>query len=294
MSVLSLSKTQPPPTKIGSRTFEWGSRTFVMGVVNVTPDSFSGDGLLAGEVGRHGAAAEAAVLQCRHMLDAGADIIDIGGESTRPGHAPVDEAEERERVLPAIRAVREQFPEAVISIDTSKVGVAAAALEAGADMLNDVWGVGGTDDMARLAARAGVPLALMHNRDQAHYIDVVSEVVADLTAAVGRARDVGVPADSLIVDPGFGFGKLPVHNLLVLRGLDRVVAMGQPVLLGTSRKSTIGLILGGVPPEERLDGTLATTALGIAAGAHIIRVHDVRANLQVAQVCDAVLRGAMP
>jgi dihydropteroate synthase len=225
------------------------------------------------------------------MADEGADIVDVGGESTRPGHARVPEAEELARVIPAVGAIHAALPILPISVDTAKPAVAAAAIDAGAVLLNDVWGVSPDDAMARLAATRGVPLILMHNRARAAYGDLVAEVLADLRAALDRAMAAGVPRENLIVDPGFGFGKTPQHNLLILRELSALRALGQPILLGTSRKSTLGFVLGGVPPEDRLEATLATTALGIAAGADIVRVHDVRANVRAARITDAVIRG---
>jgi dihydropteroate synthase len=283
-----------PPTRIGPRTFEWGSRTYVMGVVNVTPDSFSGDGLLATVAGRGGAAVEAAVIQARRMVEEGADILDVGGESTRPGHEPVSETEERARIVPVIAAIHAALPQIPISVDTSKTEVAAAALDAGAVLLNDVWGVGRDDAMARLAGERQVPLIVMHNRETAHYTDFVAELLADLRAALDRAQKVGVPRGNLIVDPGFGFGKTPEHNLEVIRHLGELRGLGFPVLLGTSRKSTLGRVLGGVPPEDRLEATLATTALGIAGGVDIVRVHDVLANVRAARMSDAIVRGVFP
>jgi dihydropteroate synthase len=302
----------PAPTLIGGRLFEWGSRTFVMGIVNVTPDSFSGDGLLSGAsdtadtvavaaAGRPAndasdtvavaeAAVQAAVDQARRMVAEGADIVDVGGESTRPGHAAVSENEEASRVIPAIAAIRAALPDMPISVDTSKPAVAAAALDAGASLLNDVWGVSPDDAMARVAAARHVPLVLMHNRTEPRYVDLMAELLGDLAAAVERAVRAGMPAGSLIVDPGFGFGKTAEQNLLVLRELARMRELGLPILLGTSRKSTIGRVLGDLPPNDRLEGTLATTALGIAAGVDMVRVHDVRANVRVARMCDAVLR----
>ncbi len=279
--------TTPPlePTRIGPTMFAWGERTFVMGILNVTPDSFSGDGLLAGRdpVG-------AAVQQARRMVDEGADLLDIGGESTRPGHAPVDAAEEIGRVIPVVAAVADALPDVPLSIDTTKVVVAEAALAAGAHLLNDIWGTAKDTAMAELAASAGVPLLVMHNREEPRYVDVVREVVDDLGAALERAERSGVQASALLVDPGIGFGKTADHNVTLLRDLGALRALGRPVLLGTSRKSTIGRILD-VPPEERLEGTLATTALGIAGGADIVRVHDVRANVRAARVSDAIVRG---
>ena len=273
------------PLRIGSTTFAWGERTFVMGILNVTPDSFSGDGLVRG-----GDVVAAAVEGARRMVDEGADLLDVGGESTRPGHAPVDAAEEIGRVIPVIAALRHALPEIPLSIDTTKVVVAEAALAAGANLLNDVWGVGPDPAMAELAASSGAPLLVMHNREEARYEDVVREVVDDLRAALERAERAGVRRDHLIVDPGIGFGKTADHNVTLLRHLDALTSLGRPILLGTSRKSTIGRILD-LPAEERLEGTLATTALGIASGVDIVRVHDVRANVRAARVADAIVRG---
>ena len=273
------------PIRIGSTTFAWGERTFVMGILNVTPDSFSGDGLVQG-----GDVVAAAVGQARRMVDEGADLLDVGGESTRPGHAPVEAAEEIGRVIPVIAAVRDALPDIPLSIDTTKVVVAEAGLAAGANLLNDVWGVGADPTMAELAASSGVPMLVMHNREEARYEDVVREVVDDLRAALDRAERAGVRPDHLIVDPGIGFGKTADHNVTLLRHLDALTSLGRPILLGTSRKSTIGKILD-LPTDERLEGTLATTALGIASGADIVRVHDVRANVRAARVADAIVRG---
>ena len=256
-----------------------------MGILNITPDSFSGDGLI-----RRGDPLAAALDQARRMVDEGADLLDIGGESTRPGHAPVDAAEEIGRVIPIVAAVHAELPTVPLSIDTTKVVVAEAAVAAGAALLNDVWGVGPDPAMAELAASAHVPLIVMHNRDEARYDDVVREVVDALGAALERARRLGVPEGDLIVDPGIGFGKTADHNVTLLRQLDALTALGRPILLGTSRKSTIGRILD-LPPDERLEGTLATTALGIASGIDIVRVHDVGANVRAARVADAIVRG---
>ncbi len=280
-----MTTTTPAPTRIGSKTFTWGERTFVMGILNVTPDSFSGDGLIRG-----GDPVTAAVEQARRMVDEGADILDLGGESTRPGHAPVDAAEEIGRVIPVLAAVRGALPDIPLSIDTTKAVVAEAALAAGAHLLNDVWGVGPDPAMVELAASAGVPLLVMHNRGEPRYDDVVREVAEDLRAALARAERAGVAPDALIVDPGIGFGKTADHNVTMLRHLEVLTSLGRPILLGTSRKSTIGRILD-LPAEERLEGTLATTALGIAKGVDIVRVHDVRANLRAARVADAIVRG---
>jgi dihydropteroate synthase len=280
-----------PPTLIGGRLFDWGSRTFVMGIVNVTPDSFSGDGLLGSGRREDEPLLHAALSKARRMVEEGADILDVGGESTRPGHDAVDVEEEIRRVIPVIAEIHAALPDVPISVDTTKVAVAAAALEAGASLLNDVWAVGTDDGMARLAGERQVPLVVMHNRAEALYADFVAEMLADVSAALDRARRLGVSQENLIVDPGFGFGKTPAHNLEAMRHLADLRALGVPVLLGTSRKSTLGRVLGGVPPDERLEATLATTALGIARGADIVRVHDVRANVRAARMADAVVRG---
>jgi dihydropteroate synthase len=268
-----------------------------MGVLNVTPDSFSGDGLMGPPEGpadeRPADPVAAAVAQARRMAAEGANLLDVGGESTRPGHSPVDAALEAARVVPVVRAIREVLPAMPLSVDTVKPSVAAAALEAGADMVNDVWGVSEDDALARVAAEHGAPLVLMHNRAEARYLNLVAEVLADLERAIERAVRAGVPWDHLVVDPGFGFGKTPAHNLVLLRHLEALRLLGRPVLLGTSRKSTLGKVLD-LPPEERLEATLATTALAVAAGVDIVRVHDVRANVRAARIADAVIRGGHP
>ena len=275
--------TPPGPTRIGPATFEWGTRTYVMGILNATPDSFSGDGLLASD-------GSSAVAVARAMVEEGADILDIGGESTRPGHATVSIEEERARVVPVVAAVREAFPALPISIDTTKPAVAEAAITAGANLLNDVWGTRTDDGMARVAAAHDVPLVVMHNREEPRYAALIPEVLADLEAAIERALRAGVGESSIIVDPGFGFGKTPEQNVALLRDLAALRGLGRPILLGTSRKSTLGRILD-LPVDERLEATLATTALGIAAGVDLVRVHDVRPNVRVARISDAIVRG---
>jgi dihydropteroate synthase len=278
----------PMPTPIGPQTFQWAERTFVMGIINVTPDSFSGDGLLRDAESRE-AVVEAALRQGRLMAEEGADILDVGGESSRPGHEPVDEGEELRRTVPVVQRLRAALPTMPLSIDTTKRAVAEAALDAGADLLNDVWAVGEDDELARLAADRAVPLIVMHNREEARYRNVVAEVLADLQRALERALRLGVPWDALIVDPGIGFGKTPEQNLTVLHDLAMLRELGRPVLLGASRKSTIGRVLD-LPAEDRLEGTLVTTALGVAAGVDIVRVHDVRANVRAARMADAIVR----
>ncbi len=278
----------PGPTTIGGVSFAWGTKTYVMGILNVTLDSFSGDGLLAAAdpVG-------AAVDQARRMVAEGADLLDVGGASSRPGHEPVPESEEMARVVPAIRAIAAALPSMPISIDTTSPAVASAAIDAGAGLVNDVWGVADEPDMARVAAGNGVPMVLMHNRAEARYRNLLPEVLADLQRAIDRALDAGVAWDGIIVDPGFGFGKTPDHNLALLGGLAELRLLGRPVLLGTSRKSTLGKLLD-LPPDERVELTAATTALGIAAGVDVVRVHDVRDNVRAARLADAVVRGWRP
>jgi dihydropteroate synthase len=282
-----MPQSPPAPTRIGPRLFEWRSRTYLMGVINVTPDSFSGDGLLA----CGGDFVAAALAQGRRMAAEGADLLDVGGESSRPGHRPISEDDERRRVLPVIQALHEALPETPISIDSTKRKVAEAALDAGADLLNDVWGVGPSEELARLAAERKVPLVVMHNRAEARYHNVVAEVIADLVRALERALALGVAWEQLIIDPGIGFGKTAEQNLELLRELPALGLLGRPLLLGTSRKSTIGKVLD-LPAGERLEGTLATSALGIAAGADILRVHDVEQNRRVARMSDAIVRGS--
>jgi dihydropteroate synthase len=279
----------PEPLTLHGRPFRWGERTFLMGIVNVTPDSFSGDGLLVAAA--DGAeVAGAAVSQAARMAADGADVLDVGGESSRPGHEPVSEEEELRRVVPVVRAIRVALPALPISIDTTKPAVAEAALDAGADLINDVWGVGPSGAaLARLAAERDVPLIVMHNRVEPRYRNLVAEVIADLERALERAVAGGVGWERLIVDPGIGFGKTPEQNLVLLAELARLRVLGRPILLGTSRKSTIGRVLD-LPADQRLEGTLATTALGIAAGADIVRIHDVGPNLRAARMADAIVR----
>jgi dihydropteroate synthase len=250
-----------------------------MGILNATPDSFSGDGHpdLAGALA-HG----------RAQLTAGADILDVGGESTRPGHTPIDEAEELRRVIPVVRALRASEPEAIVSIDTFKPAVFAASHDAGVDMLNSIWGL--DDTLLALAVERGVPVVIMHNKRVAVYErDVVDEVLDYLETQATRAIAAGIPPEATIVDPGIGFGKSPEHNLALLAALDRIVALGYPTLLGTSRKSTIGKLTGR-DAGNRAFGTAATVALAIAAKIDIVRVHDVAEMRDVALVSDAIVR----
>jgi dihydropteroate synthase len=269
---------------LNGRRYNLEKRTLVMGILNVTPDSFS-DG------GRH-FNVQAALERALQMAAEGADIIDVGGESTRPGAVPVSAEEETARVIPVIAAIRSagSIP---ISVDTSKVAVAEAALAAGAGMLNDVWGGRKEPSMLKLAARAGVPVCLMHNRAKAVYNDVVSEVAADLRECAEAALSAGVRRENIILDPGIGFGKTPEHNLLVLNRLREITALGYPVLLGVSRKSVIGRVLD-LPVDSRLEGTAAAVAFGLVQGVKISRVHDVQAMKRVIRMTEALLKGELP
>ncbi|MEA2676267.1 MAG: dihydropteroate synthase [Chloroflexota bacterium] len=276
----------PLPLEIGGRPFEWGSRTYVMGIINVTPDSFSGDGLMTN--GRDPVAA--AVAQATQMAEEGADILDIGGQSTRPGHADISVNDELARVIPVMKAVHAALPHMPLSIDSTSAEVAEAAVEVGARLFNDVWGTAAEPALLRLAAELSMPIVLMHNRAEARYRNVVAEVIADLQRAVETALSAGIAWERLIVDPGIGFGKTPEHNLAMLRDLATLQVLGRPILLGASRKSTIGKVLD-LPANQRLEGTLATTVLGVTAAVDIVRVHDVQPNVRAARMADAVLRG---
>lgn len=280
--------------------FEWGARTYVMGILNVTPDSFSGDGLMA-----QGDWLEAAVEQARRFVAAGADILDIGGESTRPGAGVVSAEEEARRVAPVVQALSQAGVDAVLSVDTYKASVAAAALEAGAHWVNDVWALRADPDMAALVARRGCPVILMHNRVRAgsaelrerlggryvgvEYEDLLEDVKKELLYSVDLALQAGVRPEQIILDPGIGFGKTVEQNLELLNRLDEIRALGYPLLLGPSRKSFIGYTLDA-PPDRRLEGTAAAVAVGIVRGADIVRVHDVAAMAQVARMTDAIVR----
>ena len=263
----------------------WGRRTYVMGVINVTPDSFSSDGL-AGDV-------NAVVEQALRFEEEGADFLDIGAESTRPGHIPVTPEEELERLLPPLEAIacRVSVP---VSVDTWKAHVARAALEAGASIINDVWGLQADPEVAAVAAEYNAGVVLMHNQKGHRYECLLDVILASLARSVDAALAAGVPRENMIIDPGIGFGKTADQNIEVLRHLDRFKSLGMPILVGTSRKSTIGRLLGGLPPDQRLHGTAATVALAIAGGADIVRVHDVREMKQVCQVADAIVRDWRP
>jgi dihydropteroate synthase len=251
-----------------------------MGVLNITPDSFSGDGL-ADDV-------ETAVEQGRRFEAEGADILDVGGESTRPGFQPATIEEETRRVAPVIRGLVQETS-LPVSIDTYKAEVADEAIRAGAHMLNDIWGFRHDERMARLAAQSGLPAVVMHNQRDRPFRDVVGDLLAGFRESLRVAREAGVPEERLILDPGFGFGWTEEQNLEMLRRLGELRVLGRPILIGTSRKSTIGKVLD-LPVEERLEGTAATVAVAIANGADIVRVHDVRAMVRVARMTDAMVR----
>jgi dihydropteroate synthase len=267
--------------EIGGTRFEWGSRTYVMGIVNVTPDSFSGDGL--------GADAESAVRQGMRMVEQGADLLDVGGESTRPGHVPVSVAEEISRTETVVRRLARESG-VPVSIDTYKVEVADFAVAAGATVLNDIWGLTRSPALAELAARSRCALVLMHNQDGTDYArDLMEEVKRFLSEAVSRARSAGVPNERIIVDPGIGFGKTADQNWEVMRRFDELKELSQPILVGTSRKSFIGKLLD-LPVEDRLEGTMATVVAAVLRGADLVRVHDVPQMTRAVRVADRMRR----
>ncbi|KPL83810.1 hypothetical protein SE15_00730 [Thermanaerothrix daxensis] len=278
----------------------WGERTYTMGILNVTPDSFSGDGLLT-----EGQVVERALEQARRFVQAGADILDIGGESTRPGSRPVSAEEEMARVLPVIEALVKQDWGVILSVDTYKAVVAEAALRLGAHWVNDVWAMRADERMAEVVARYGAVVILMHNRSQPEnaelrerlggryvniaYTNLIEDIKAELLASVDLALAAGVPREHIILDPGIGFGKTVEQNLHLIRHLDAFKTLGFPLLLGPSRKSFIGYTLN-LPPDQRLEGTLAAAVLGVERGADILRVHDVEAVVRAVRMTEAILR----
>ncbi len=291
-------KSQSLP--IGNQTFRWGSRTYVMGILNVTPDSFSGDGLMTSVD-----LIEQSLWQAEHFLKHSADILDIGGESTRPGSQPVTVDEELQRVLPVIFAIHKEFPEAILSIDTYKSKVAEEAFKAGAHILNDVWALRADPELASVAAAFHAPVVLMHNRSNpasvevrnqlgnayigSEYQNLIEDVKRELLISVELAVQAGVEESHIILDPGIGFGKTREHNLELINRLDEIRALGYPVLLGPSRKSFIGFTLD-LPADQRVEGTAAAVAVGVTRGADIIRVHDVKEMARVAKMTDAIVR----
>lgn len=281
------------PTIWGRHRLDWGSRTYVMGILNITPDSFSQDGLLVAERA-DAAIVRAAVEQAQRMVAEGATLIDVGGESTRPtteAAPPLPEEIERARVIPVIEALAQALPpDIILSIDTYKASVARAALDAGATLVNDIWGLRADPALGALVAERQVPVVLMSNVRGQPRRDPLSDVARQLAFSLQSALDAGVDWDKIILDPGFGFGLAGEENLRVLARLGELRALGRPILSGTSRKSHIGLVLGA-PVDDRLEGTAATVALAIAQGADIVRVHDVRQMARVARMTDAVVRG---
>jgi dihydropteroate synthase len=282
---------------INDFTFEWGTRTYVMGVLNLTPDSFSGDGLADQSL-------EVILQQARNYVQAGVDILDVGGESTRPGAAPVSAQEEMERVLPVINSLAKEF-DTLISIDTYKAEIAHAALKEGANIINDVWGLRADPALGSFAAAAGVPIILMHNRSNPNnaavkeqlggryigveYDDLLEDVKTELMESVSLAHKAGITDQNIILDPGIGFGKTVPQNLKLLNQLDEIKDLGYPVLLGPSRKSFIGYTLD-LPPDDRIEGTAAAVAVGIVRGADIVRVHDVPEMIRITRMTDALVR----
>lgn len=267
--------------KIGNKEFKIGERTYIMGILNFTPDSFSDGGKF-----NH---MDDALSHVEDMIKDGADIIDIGGESTRPNHTPVGEEEEIERVIPIIKAVKERF-DIPVSIDTYKAKVAEEAIKAGADLINDVWGFKKDKNMASVAAKYNVPCCLMHNREDKEYKNIMQDMIEDLKESIKIAKDAGVKDENIIVDPGIGFAKTYEENLEVMNNLEVLKELNYPILLATSRKSMIGLTLD-LPVEERVEGTMATTVVGIMKDAcDFVRVHEVKENLRAAKMTDAIVR----
>lgn len=280
-------------TRCGDISLEWGRRTYVMGIVNVTPNSFSGDGLDTN--------VDAAVQQALRFVEEGADILDVGGESTRPGFEPIGDDEEVSRVVPVIRKLAGQVS-VPISIDSYKPEVVRRALDAGAGIVNDIWGLRHDPALAKLAAEYDAPIVLMHNRRSTttrtelgghvkavEYSDLMGELIDDLRESVEIALAHGVKHDRIIIDPGIGFGKTPAHNIVVMRRQRELRSLGRPILMGTSRKSFIGLTLG-LPVEDRVEGTGATVALSIVNGADIVRVHDVKQMSRISRMMDTMVR----
>ena len=265
---------------IRNKEFDLNKRTYIMGILNVTPDSFSDGGKFN--------CIEAALKQTEEMIAQGADIIDIGGESTRPNFEAVSVEEEIQRVVPIIKAIREKF-DIPISIDTYKAETAREALKAGADIINDIWGFKKDPNMAKVAKEFDVPCILMHNRDNTDYDDIVHDVIMDLVESINIALDAGVKRENIILDPGIGFAKTYEQNLIVMNNLEQINNLNFPILLGTSRKSMIGLTLD-LPVNERVEGTITTTVIGIMKGCKFIRVHDVLENKRTAVMTDKIIR----
>lgn len=266
------------PMRIGKKEFELGKKVYVMGILNITPDSFSDGGEFCEP--------DQAMRQVEKMIADGADLIDVGGESTRPGHKQISDEEEIERVVPVIRFIKERY-DIPVSADTYKSRVAKAALDAGADLLNDIWGFRYDENMAAVAAEYDAAVCLMHNRETTVYRDFVNDVKEDLKKCLAVAEKYGVKEEKIILDPGIGFGKTYEQNLEMMNHLEEICEMGYPVLLGASRKSVIGLTLD-LPVTEREEGTIATSVIGAMKGCDFIRVHDVRANVRALRMTEAI------
>lgn len=267
--------------RIGRREFQTTGRTYIMGILNLTPDSFSDGGKWTGM--------DAALKRTEEMISQGADIIDVGGESTRPGYCPVPAAEEIERTAPVIEALRARF-DTPVSLDTCKAEAALAGIRAGADLINDIWGLKRDGKMAEVIAASGLPCCLMHNRENTDYHNFMQDVAADLAESLHLAQRAGIGMDRIILDPGVGFAKTYEQNLEAINCLGELKALGCPLLLGCSRKSVIGQALG-LPVSERLEGTLATTVLAVVKGCMFVRVHDVSENVRAVRMTEAVIRG---
>lgn len=267
--------------KIGNREFQTRGHTYVMGILNVTPDSFSDGGTWNDK--------DSALRHVEEMLEQGADIIDIGGESTRPGHTVVPVDEEISRTAPVIEAVKARF-DVPVSLDTCKAEVALAGIRSGADLINDIWGLKYDEKIAGVIAGGGLPCCLMHNRRNADYRDFMQDVAADLAGSIHLAEKAGIADDRIILDPGVGFAKSYEQNLEVISCLEELKVFGCPLLLGCSRKSVIGLTLG-LPADQRVEGTLATTVIAVLKGCMFVRVHDIRENVRAVRMTEAILRG---
>lgn len=265
--------------QIGNRNFEIGTHTYVMGILNVTPDSFS-DGGNYNQL-------DAALHHVEEMIRDGADMIDVGGESTRPGYEQISEEEEIARVVPVIEQIKARF-DIPVSLDTYKAPVATAGIQAGVDLINDIWGLKGDEQMAAVIAKSGLPCCLMHNRKETVYQNYIQDVLADLEETLEIAGKAGIERDKILLDPGIGFAKTYEQNLLLLQQLESIHFFGCPILLGTSRKSVIGLTLD-VPASERVIGTVTTTVMGVMKGCSFVRVHDIKENVQAIKMTEAVL-----
>lgn len=268
---------------IGNRNFEIGTHTYVMGILNVTPDSFS-DGGKFNQM-------DAALYRVEEMIREGTDMIDVGGESTRPGYEQISEEEEIARVLPVIEQIKARF-DIPVSLDTYKASVAEAGIKAGVDLINDIWGLKGDEKMAAVIAKSGLPCCLMHNRKEAMYQNYIQDVLADLEETLEMAEKAGIAREKIMLDPGIGFAKTYEQNLLLLQQLEVLHSFGCPVLLGTSRKSVIGLTLD-VPAAERVTGTVATTVMGVMKGCSFVRVHDIKENVEAIKMTEAILHAAV-